>query len=261
METAELEFTDHDVFAGCNLCDLPSTPTMTGSMESFLDEMLRSTQTCTHTHTCNPPGPDNTHTHTCYHTHTQLFATGEEDSSADKSETTRNGKKRPLGNREAVRKYREKKKAHTAYLEDQVNHLRALNQQLVKRLQGQVSLEAEVVRLRLLLSEFRGRIDAEVNNFPAQNKCPSGAANPAKTATGECDVQPLSGGFCLNTVSIPCVKDVPCFHTAGATTAVATSSLPLPPTTPNLDPLKWNSSSNGTPCAGLSDSTDMPFTS
>lgn len=125
MDDGELEFTDHDVFAGCSLCDLPSTPSLTGSMESFLDEMLRSTHACTHTHTCNPPtGPDNTHTHTCYHTHTQLFAAGEEDSSADKSSetpTSHNSKKRPLGNREAVRKYREKKKAHTAYLEEQVN--------------------------------------------------------------------------------------------------------------------------------------------
>lgn len=125
MDDGELDFTDHDVFAGCSLCDLPSTPTLTGSMESFLDEMLRNTHSCTHTHTCNPPtGPDDTHTHTCYHTHTQLFAAGEEDSSADKSETptSHNSKKRPLGNREAVRKYREKKKAHTAYLEEQVHH-------------------------------------------------------------------------------------------------------------------------------------------
>jgi hypothetical protein len=53
-----------------------------------------------------------------------LFAAGEEDSSADKSETptSHNNKKRPLGNREIVHKYREKKKAHTAYLEEQVNH-------------------------------------------------------------------------------------------------------------------------------------------
>ncbi|KAF0890100.1 hypothetical protein E2562_037670 [Oryza meyeriana var. granulata] len=51
---------------------------------------------------------------------------------------------KPLGNREAVRKYRQKKKAHTAQLEEEVNKLRAINQQLVKRLQGQAALEAEV---------------------------------------------------------------------------------------------------------------------
>jgi hypothetical protein len=40
MDDGELEFTSHDVFAGCNLCDLPSTPSLTSSTESFLDEML-----------------------------------------------------------------------------------------------------------------------------------------------------------------------------------------------------------------------------
>jgi hypothetical protein len=248
MDDGDLEFTDHDVFAGCSLCDLPSTPTTTGSMESFLDEMLRSTHACTHTHTCNPPGPDNTHTHTCHHTHTQLFAAGEEDSSADKSDalTSQNSKKRPLGNREAVRKYREKKKAHTAYLEEQVNHLRALNQQLVKRLQGQASLEGEVVRLRSILSEFRGRIDAEIGTFPVQAKCPTSSA---LATNGDCEVQPLSNGFCLNTVTVPCVTDVPCLHTAASGGA-------RPPMTPSLEAGKWNRSNHGPDCV-LSDSTVM----
>lgn len=260
MDDGELEFTDHDVFAGCSLCDLPSTPSLTGSMENFLDEMLRSTHACTHTHTCNPPtGPDNTHTHTCYHTHTQLFAAGEEDSSADKSSETpssHTSKKRPLGNREAVRKYREKKKAHTAYLEEQVNHLRALNQQLVKRLQGQASLEAEVVRLRSLLSEFRGRIDAEIgNNFPAaQTKCPTGSAHTTRNVVpnGECETsQPSSNGFCLSTVAVPCiVADVPCLH-SGTTSGAARA-----PMTPSLEAGKWNGSSHGPDCV-LSDSTVM----
>lgn len=256
MDDGELEFTDHDVFAGCSLCDLPSTPTTTGSMESFLDEILRSTHACTHTHTCNPPGPDNTHTHTCYHTHTHLFAAGEEETSADKSETLTSGhnsKKRPLGNREAVRKYREKKKAHTAYLEEQVNHLRALNQQLVKRLQGQASLESEVIRLRSILSEFRGRIDAEIGSFPVQaSKCPTSTALVAKTVpNGECEVQPLSGGFCLNTVSVPCVTDVPCLHTSASGT-----SLSRPPMTPSSEPAKRHGNSPTSDCVP-SDSTAM----
>lgn len=250
MDDGELEFTDHDVFAGCSLCDLPSTPSLTGSMESFLDEMLRSTHACTHTHTCNPPtGPDNTHTHTCYHTHTQLFAAGEEDSSADKSSetpTSHNSKKRPLGNREAVRKYREKKKAHTAYLEEQVNHLRALNQQLVKRLQGQASLEAEVVRLRSLLSEFRGRIDAEVGS---QTKCATATNTQAPVRATECsDPVPTSNAFCLNTVAVPCiVENVPCLHSSSSARA---------PMTPSLEAGKWNGSSHGSDCV-LSDSTVM----
>ncbi|KAM0034854.1 putative transcription factor bZIP family [Helianthus debilis subsp. tardiflorus] len=53
------------------------------------------------------------------------------------------GMKRPLGNREAVRKYREKKKARAASLENEVVRLRALNQQLMKRIQSQAGLEAE----------------------------------------------------------------------------------------------------------------------
>ncbi|KAJ0592230.1 putative transcription factor bZIP family [Helianthus annuus] len=51
---------------------------------------------------------------------------------------------RPLGNREAVKEYREKKKARAASLEDEVVRLRALNQQLMKRIQSQAGLEAEV---------------------------------------------------------------------------------------------------------------------
>ncbi|CAO1946299.1 unnamed protein product [Urochloa humidicola] len=125
------------------------------------DDFLKSTCTtaCTHTHTCNPPGPSaSMHTHTCFHTHTQLVASGEE---------LRNPR-RPLGNREAVRKYREKKKAHAAFLEEEVKKLRATNQQLLRRLQGHAALEAEVVRLRSLLFDVRGKIDAQIDSSPFQ---------------------------------------------------------------------------------------------
>ncbi|XP_065019553.1 basic leucine zipper 23-like [Musa acuminata AAA Group] len=139
--------------------------------QSF-DEFLRSTSTCTHTHTCNPPGPAAaTHTHTCYHTHTQVFAAGEGESVGEE-EPKRSRK--PLGNKEAVRKYREKKKAHAAFLEEEVKKLRLVNQQLLRRLQGQAALEAEVIRLRNLLVDFRGKIDAELGGFPFQNQCRPG---------------------------------------------------------------------------------------
>ena len=68
----------------------------------------------------------------------------------------------------AVKKYREKKKARTASLEEEVAHLRAVNQQLMKRLQGQAALEAEVARLRCLLVDIRGRIEGEIGSFPYQ---------------------------------------------------------------------------------------------
>jgi len=141
-----------------------------------------------------------------------------------------------------VRKYREKKKAHTAYLEEQVNHLRALNQQLVKRLQGQASLESEVVRLRSLLSEFRGRIDGEIG----QAKCATGNALAARTSA-ECEPA-SSNAFCLSTVAVPCiVADVPCLHSSAGARA---------PATPSLEAGKWNGNGHGPDCV-LSDSTVM----
>ena len=150
--------------------DLPSQflfphPEMPGTFGDLLGDAAAAT--CTHTHTCNPPGPSAaTHTHTCLHTHThQLFAAGSEDDDAARP-------RRPLGNREAVRKYREKKKAHAAYLEEEVKKLRAANQQLQRRLQGHATLEAEVVRLRGLLFDVRAKIDAEAAGaFPFQKQC------------------------------------------------------------------------------------------
>ncbi|KAJ0976130.1 hypothetical protein J5N97_018095 [Dioscorea zingiberensis] len=141
-------------------------------MQSSFDEFLRNTRTCTHTHTCNPPGPSAAnHTHTCYHTHTQVFSTSEGEGDDD-----REGKKprKPLGNREAVRKYREKKKAHAAYLEEEVKKLRLVNQQLLRKLQGQAALEAEVVRLRSLLVDIRAKIDGELGSYPSQKQCNNG---------------------------------------------------------------------------------------
>uniref|UniRef100_A0A0E0BNM9 RRM domain-containing protein n=1 Tax=Oryza glumipatula TaxID=40148 RepID=A0A0E0BNM9_9ORYZ len=73
--------------------------------------------------------------------------------------------------REAVRKYRQKKKAHTAHLEEEVKRLRVINQQLVKRLQGQAALEVEVVRLRSLLVDVRSRINGALGSCPIQAQC------------------------------------------------------------------------------------------
>ena len=157
------------------------------SVENFLEELWKNTHSCTHTHTCNPPGPDNAHTHTCTHTHTQLFASldgkslsgeaqnltsSDHHSPSEPSSSSLNLRKQPqqgVGNREAVRKYREKKKAQTAHLEEEVLKLRAINQQLVKKLQGHASLEQDVIRLRRILAEFRGRIDGEIG--PTSSGC------------------------------------------------------------------------------------------
>lgn len=214
MDDGEIDFSDRHVFSDC------SDP----SMESFLDELLKNTHSCTHTHTCNPPGPDNTHTHTCFHTHTQLFAPLDGKANSDQSPNLTSeqitsldspceppNKKQTLGNREAVRKYREKKKAQTAFLEEQVMELRSMNQQLVRKLQGQAALEAEVVRLRGLLAEFRGRIDGELGPCPPAQKLhlDTGGMDILKK---DGTVQPLPGGYYLNSCNLPCDADVRCFH-------------------------------------------------
>lgn len=161
--------------------------------DSF-DELLNSaTTSCTHTHSCNPPGPSAPmHTHTCLHTHTQVLAGGAaaaDDARGEEEDPAR--PRKPLGNREAVRKYREKKKAHAAFLEEEVKKLRAANQQLQRRLQDHAALEAEVVRLRTLLLDVRGKIDAEVGAFPFQKPCSVGSvvsADPALCFNGSSEV-------------------------------------------------------------------------
>ncbi|XP_071721749.1 basic leucine zipper 23-like [Rutidosis leptorrhynchoides] len=160
MDDGKVELSDHGL--------LPN-PDNSTSVDSFLDNFFNnSQQTCTHTHKCNPPGPDSAHTHTCYHTHTRVITSEEEDNHSNSSK----GKaKRPSGNREAVRKYREKKKAQSVFLEEEVKKLRVMNQQLVRKLQRQTILEAENLRLRSLLADFRGKIDNEIGSFPFQNQC------------------------------------------------------------------------------------------
>ncbi|XP_047332631.1 basic leucine zipper 19-like [Impatiens glandulifera] len=171
MDDGELDdFSNQELFTCEDIWDLP----IDCSMDNFFDDILKDSHECTHTHTCNPPGPDLSHTHTCLHIHTKTLSAPSDEkivaSDHDTSESTeKKSMKRPLSNREAVRKYREKKKARAASLEDEVENLRALNQQLMKRLQRQSALEAEVVRLKCLLVDIRGRIDGEIGSFPYQN--------------------------------------------------------------------------------------------
>jgi hypothetical protein len=144
--------------------DLPTSHLLfshPGTITHGFDELLKTATACTQTHTCNLPGPSAAmHTHTCLHARLQVFASGED--TVVEGDPRKAGRK-PLGNREAVRKYREKKKAHAAFLEEEVKKLRATNQQLLRRLQGVAALEAEVVRLRGLLFDFRGKIDSEID--------------------------------------------------------------------------------------------------
>nr|XP_043625263.1 basic leucine zipper 19-like isoform X2 [Erigeron canadensis] len=168
MDLGEGEFFEPLDVSGTNINDIPSN----GSMDSLFDEIFKDTVACTHAHTCNLSGPHSSHTHTCYHVHTKLvpsiIGTDDDDKASkdDTSESTeKNGKKGSLGNREAVRKYRQKKKEQAASLEDEVVRLKTLNQRLMKRIKSSGMLEAEVARLKCLLVDVRGRIEGEIGSF------------------------------------------------------------------------------------------------
>ncbi|KAL2329056.1 hypothetical protein Fmac_022483 [Flemingia macrophylla] len=205
MDDGELDFSHQEVFSSPNMAEIPSS----GSMDSFFDELLKDTHACTHTHTCNPPGPDFSHTHTCYHVHTKIVPAPPEDNvatddTAESAEKKSSSKKRPLGNKEAVRKYREKKKARAASLEDEVVKLRALNQHLMKKLQGQAALEAEIARLKCLLVDIRGRIEGEIGTFPYQK---SPHANPPMAN--------VPGSYVMNPCNLQCDDRVYCLRPGG----------------------------------------------
>lgn len=204
MDDGEVDFSNQEVFSSTNVGELPSSC----SMDSFFDEIFKDSHACTHTHTCNPPGPDYSHTHTCFHVHTKILpASDEKVTSDDTAESAgKKTKKRPLGNREAVRKYREKKKARAASLEDEVVRLRTLNQQLLKRLQGQAALEAEIARLKCLLVDIRGRIEGEIGSFPYQKPVKNGDFYQNFVGQG------LPGAYVMNPCNVQCNDQVYCLH-------------------------------------------------
>ncbi|AQK80915.1 Basic leucine zipper 19 [Zea mays] len=105
MDDGDLDFSNPDTY----LCPaLGTDPPSSCSMDSYFDEILKDTEhlACTHTHTCNPPVHDLSHTHTCVHVHTKIVAASPGDAESP-SENNSNGnaasKKRPSGNRAAVR--------------------------------------------------------------------------------------------------------------------------------------------------------------
>ncbi|KAI3447936.1 hypothetical protein Pfo_004601, partial [Paulownia fortunei] len=164
-------------------------------------DVLGVTQACTHAHACNPSGPDKSHTHTCIHVHTQIMPTPNEvqapsDDTAESVE--KKTKKRPLSNREA----------------DEVVKLRVLNQQLMKRLQGQALLEAEVCRLKCLLVDIRGRIEGEIGSFPYQLPTKSGDVHQ-KIANLN-----IPGTYVMNPCNVQCNDQLYCLHPGSDATAL-----------------------------------------
>ncbi|KAL3539088.1 hypothetical protein ACH5RR_002454 [Cinchona calisaya] len=209
MDDGELEFSNHEMLSNSSFGDLPSSR----SMGSFFDEIFKDAHACTHTHTCNPPAPDNSHSHTCYHVHTKIVPAPNEDKapSDDTAQSTKKkSKKRPLANREAVRKYREKKKAWTASLEDEVVKLRVLNQQLMKRLQGQAILEAEIARLKCLLVDIRGRIEGEIGSFPYQKPTNKNGDVYQNLVNSN-----MAGAYMMNPCNVQCDDQLYCLHPGG----------------------------------------------
>ncbi|XP_010920114.1 basic leucine zipper 23 [Elaeis guineensis] len=200
MDDLDLDFQ----FPGPDVGDhMPRNCSINGFFDESVKDMPR--HSCTHTHTCNPPGPDLSHSHTCFHAHTKILSAPamETFESAEKSLP----KKRPIGNREAVRKYREKKKAHTASLADELLQLRALNQQLMKRLQRQVALEAEVARLRCLLVDIRGRIEGEIGAFPYNRAAKMGGDVVSNATQGN-----FLGAHIINSCDVLCDDQINCMQ-------------------------------------------------
>ncbi|KAL6514509.1 hypothetical protein OROGR_020088 [Orobanche gracilis] len=204
MDGEELDFPSEQLLSCLDMTNTQSNCSF--NIDEFLvqtqadDDAFDRTQACTHAHACSPSGPDKTHTHTCIHVHTQIMP-----ASDDTSESTEiKDKKRPLSNREAVRKYRERKKAKAASLEDEVVKLKAINQQLMKRLKNQSLLEAEVCRLKCLLVDIRGRIEGEIGSFPYQKPVKSGDVYQKLTSVNNythvmdsCNVQCDDQLYCL----------------------------------------------------------------
>lgn len=216
MEEGEPAFSNPQAFSGPSAGeDVPSS----SSMDSFLESILNDGQhhTCTHTHSCNPPGPDLSHTHTCFHVHTKILS-APLDETSESMEKSSPMKKRPRGNREAVRKYREKKKAHAATLEEEIAQLRAINQQLTERLHGQAALEAEVTRLKCLLADLRGRIEGEIGSFPYK-KPVKGRGDFASGLT-QANMTGMGGARAMNSCGFHCDDPNYCPYNVGENGAV-----------------------------------------
>ncbi|KAI3924623.1 hypothetical protein MKW92_036937 [Papaver armeniacum] len=154
------------------------------TMDSFLEDFLGDSHAAgTQPHASNPTEQDAPHSQSYFHHRTKTFPL----------------KRKPLLRKqmapESVRKYRERKKARQALIEDELAKLRIVNQQLLKRLQGQVALEQEVARFKCLLVDIRGRIKGELGSFPYQK--------PTKSTCGGISRNlPHSGAYDANQLDL-----------------------------------------------------------
>ncbi|RZC47331.1 hypothetical protein C5167_040285 [Papaver somniferum] len=187
------------------------------TMDSFLEDFLGDSHAAgTQTNTSTPTEQDVPHPQSYFHQRTKNRPVEEKTTTEETGDSVEiKSKKRAPGNRDSVRKYRERKKARQALIEDELAKLRIVNQQLLRRLQGQVALEQEVARFKLLLVDIRGRIKGELGSFPYQKPSAKGIGGgisrnmPQSTLPGaydvnQCDLQypgfdnqdvDVSGGF------------------------------------------------------------------
>ncbi|KAI3830915.1 hypothetical protein MKW92_046933 [Papaver armeniacum] len=130
------------------------------TMDSFLEDFLADSH-----ESMNPTGESAPDPQNYFHLRTRNLPFEEKTTTEETYDSAEiKSKKRAPGNRESVRKYRERKKARIASMEDELIKLRIVNQQLLKRLQVQVALEQEVARFKLLLVDIRGRINGALGS-------------------------------------------------------------------------------------------------
>ncbi|XP_021714698.1 basic leucine zipper 19-like [Chenopodium quinoa] len=141
------------------------------SMENILEDLLQDTQACPETNTCSL-SEDCSHTHDFFHKQSdEMFPSNEEKSSYDDSlqieeqQSKKRGRRQRADNKEAVRKYREKLRIREASLEEEIKMLKESNQQLLKKLEGEAALQEEILWLKCLLVDIRGRIEGETNSI------------------------------------------------------------------------------------------------
>ncbi|MCL7042358.1 hypothetical protein MKW94_030897 [Papaver nudicaule] len=173
MDDEELDFSNQ-VFKSMEHPFLSSC-----SMDSFFNDIhiLDNTHDAS-THAANtsnpseqgmPQYPELPHTPNDIRFDTKTVPVEDKSTTEDTYESvSKRSKKRPPGNKESVRKYRERKKARQALTEDELIKMRIVNQQLLKRLQGLVALEQQIARFKCLLVDIRGRIKGELGSFPYQ---------------------------------------------------------------------------------------------
>ena len=98
--------------------------------------------------------------------HNKILVSPDSEKSTDTAKFPQKSSSKPK--KKSVRKYRENNKAHTTSPENEVLHLASINEQLIRRLQVQATLEAVIAILKCLLADFRGRIYREFGSYPYQ---------------------------------------------------------------------------------------------